>query len=120
MRLLVCDDDASVGKLLHSIYTAGGWQVDVVTGGQDCIAQVATSPPDIIVLDQMMPGMTGIETARILRQDGFTRPIVLFSAYLGPDLADAVDELNLMPVSKVDLQAVVRIVDAFGAHPRRR
>jgi CheY-like chemotaxis protein len=120
MRLLVCDDDVAVGKLLHSIYTAGGWEVDVVTSGRDCIAAVASMPPDVVVLDHMMPELTGIDTARILRQEGFTKPVVLFSAYLGPDLQDAVDELDLMPVSKIDTQAVMRIIDTLGRHPRLR
>lgn len=120
MRLLVCDDDPAIGKLLLSIYTAGGWDVDVVTSGQDCIDAVANTPPDVLVLDHMMPGLTGIETARVLRgETGFDKPIVLFSAYLGPDLAEAARELDLMPVSKVDIQAVVRIVDTLGSHPRR-
>jgi len=119
MRLLVCDDDPAIGKLLNSIYTAGGWDVEVVTSGQDCIGAVASSPPDVLVLDHMMPGLTGIETARVLRgETGFDNPIVLFSAYLGPDLAEAARQLNLMPVSKVDIQAVVRIVDAFGSQLR--
>jgi CheY-like chemotaxis protein len=118
VRLLICDDDLAVGNLLRSIYSGGGWQVDVVTSGQDCIAMVASSPPDVIVLDHMMPGLTGIDTARILRDGGFRKPIVLFSAYLGPDLEDAVGELDLMPVSKIDTQAVVRIIDALGGRPR--
>jgi len=75
---------------------------------------VCVGPPDVIVLDQMMPGLTGIETARRLRGGGFDKPIVLFSAYVGPDLQTAVRELDLKPVSKVDTQAVIRIVDALG------
>ena len=114
VRLLVCDDDPSVGKLLRSIYTAEGWEVEVVTSGQACIALVADSSPDMIVLDHMMPGLTGIETARQLRRDGFEKPIVLFSAYVGPDLQTAVRELDLNPVSTVDTQAVIRIVETLG------
>ncbi|MDX6299681.1 MAG: Response regulator receiver domain, partial [Nocardioidaceae bacterium] len=75
--------------------------------------------PDVIVLDHMMPELTGIETARLLRQEGYTKPIVLFSAYLGPDLEDAVRDLNLMPVSKIDTQAVVRIIDVLGGMPHQ-
>ena len=114
MRLLVCDDDEAVGKLLHSIFVTAGWQVDVVTSGRDCIAKVASSPPDVLVLDQMMPELTGTDTARLLRGEGRTMPIVLFSAYLGPDLQAAVRELDLMTVSKVDTGALVRMVDALG------
>lgn len=120
MRLLVCDDDEAVGKLLHAIYTREGWVVDVVTTGRDCIASVATAPPDVIVLDHMMPGLTGLETAQVLRNDGFTNPIVLFSAYLGPDLDANARELDLIPISKIDTRAVVRVVDVLGRRIRIR
>jgi CheY-like chemotaxis protein len=118
VHLLVCDDDEAVGRLLHSIYTASGWSVDVVTSGQACIDTITGSPPDVLVLDHMMPGLTGLETAQVLRDGGFDKPIVLFSAYLGPDIATSARELELFPVSKVDIQAVVRIVDTLGNHPR--
>ena len=75
---------------------------------------VGSAPPDVIVLDQMMPGLTGIETARQLRSGGFAKPIVLFSAYVGPDLQTAVKELDLEPVSKVDTQAVINVVGRLG------
>jgi CheY-like chemotaxis protein len=114
MRLLVVDDDLSVGKLLRAIFEREGWEVDYVSSGEECLTAVGVAPPDVIVLDQMMPGLTGIDTARRLRQDGFDKPIVLFSAYVGPDLQKAVRELDLKAVSKVDTQAVIRIVDALG------
>jgi CheY-like chemotaxis protein len=114
MRLLVVDDDLSVGKLLRAIFEREGWSVDYVSSGEACVAAVEEAPPDVIVLDQMMPGLTGIDTARRLRADGFDKPIVLFSAYLGPDLQSAVRELDLKSVPKVDTQAVIRIVEALG------
>lgn len=114
MRLLVVDDDLSVGKLLRAIFELEGWDVDYARSGEECLTMVEASPPDVIVLDQMMPGLTGIETARHLRAAGFGKPIVLFSAYVGPDLQTAVNELDLEPVSKVDTQAVIRAVDRLG------
>jgi CheY-like chemotaxis protein len=114
MRLLVVDDDLSVGKLLRAIFEREGWEVDCVSSGEESLTAVGVAPPDVIVLDHMMPGLTGIDTARRLRQDGFDKPIVLFSAYLGPDLQMAVRELDLKAVLKVDTQAVIRIVDALG------
>jgi len=118
VRLLVCDDDVSVGTLLKSIYLAAGWHVDVATSGRECITMVRSSAPDVIVLDHMTPELTGIDTARVLRKDGYAKPIILFSAYLGPDLQDSASELNLLPVSKVDTQAVIRIIDTLGNYPR--
>jgi len=114
MRLLVVDDDLSVGKLLRAIFEREGWEIDYANSGAECLRQVEAAPPDVIVLDHMMPGLTGIETARRLRDGGFDNPIVLFSAYVGPDLQTAVGELDLKPVSKVDTQAVIRIVESLG------
>jgi CheY-like chemotaxis protein len=114
MRLLVVDDDLSIGKLMRAIFEREGWEVDYAGSGDECLTMAGAVPPDVIVLDQMMPGLTGIETARRLRGGGFDKPIVLFSAYVGPDLQMAVRELDLKPVSKVDTQAVIRIVDALG------
>jgi CheY-like chemotaxis protein len=100
---------------LRAIFEHEGWEVDYAASGDECLTMVeGGAPPDVIVLDQMMPGLTGIDTARRLRGDGFDKPIVLFSAYVGPDLQTAVRELDLKPVSKVDTQAVIRIVDALG------
>lgn len=114
VRLLVVDDDVSVGTLLRAIFDGEGWEVVNATSGEECLTMVRDAPPDVIVLDNMMPGMTGLETARRLRQDGFDKPIVLFSAYVGPDLQSAVQELDLEPVDKVDTPAVIRIVESLG------
>ena len=114
VRLLVVDDDVSVGKLLRAIFDGEGWEVVNATSGEECLTMVRDTPPDVIVLDNMMPGMTGLETARQLRRDGFDKPIVLFSAYVGPDLQSAVQELDLNPVDKVDTPAVIRIVESLG------
>lgn len=114
VRLLVVDDDVSVGKLLRAIFDGDGWEVVNAASGEECLEMVREAPPDVIVLDNMMPGMTGLETARRLRREGFDKPIVLFSAYLGPDLQSAVEELDLRSVDKVDTPAVIRIVESLG------
>ena len=114
VRLLVVDDDVSVGKLLRAIFDGDGWEVVNAASGEECLEMVREAPPDVIVLDNMMPGMTGLETARRLRKEGFDKPIVLFSAYLGPDLQSAVEELDLTSVDKVDTPAVIRIVESLG------
>jgi CheY-like chemotaxis protein len=114
VRLLVVDDDVSIGKLLRAIFDRDGWEVVNATSGEECLTMVRDAPPDVIVLDNMMPGLTGLETARQLRREGYDKPIVLFSAYDGPDLQSAAQELDLKPVQKIDTQAVIRIVDSLG------
>jgi len=95
------------------MFMAEGWDSHLVASGEACLAELDKgSAPDALVLDQVMPGLTGIETAEKLRTDGFARPIILCSGYLGPDLNSSIERLDLIPVSKMDLQALVRVVRA--------
>ena len=113
MRLLVCDDDPTIGAFLSSVFAHDGWAVDTVSSGPECVAAVEAESPDVIVLDQVMPTMTGIEAARLIRGRGYPNPIILFSAYLTPDLRPAVAELDLREVSKIDTDSLIRILYAF-------
>lgn len=110
-RALVCDDNASVTQLLEMMLSVDGWAVDVTTSGHECLEALDDNPPDVVVLDQRMPGMTGLDVAQVVRDAGFDRPILLFSAHLEPDEWARLTELSLLPVSKLDFSAVVRHVN---------
>jgi len=114
MKILLVDDEPALRELLRATFEGADVSVDEAESGLEAEARIRRRRPDVIVLDQMMPGLTGVETARRLRESGFDKPIVLFSAYVGPDLQTAVKELDLEPVSKVDTQAVIRIVERLG------
>ena len=109
-RLLVCDDNESVTQLLEMMFSGDGWDIEVVRDGQACLDVLARSTPDVVLLDQQMDGLTGLETAARARRAGFDRPILLFSAYLDDAARARAQQLDLLPVSKVDFPAVVRHV----------
>lgn len=118
MRVLVCDDDVDVGSFLVTLFDLEGWTCELVTSGEDCLEHLEKNErPDVLVLDQVMPGLTGIAVADRLRADDFGRPIILCSGHLGPELNDDVERLGLIPVNKIDLQALVRIIKAAVADP---
>jgi len=113
--VLVCDDNASVTKLLELMFGLEGWAVEVAANGWDALVRLADCWPDVVVLDHEMAGPTGLaglEVAAIARDDGFDRPIVLFSAHLNHATQVRADELGLLQVSKVDFPAVVLQVTA--------
>ena len=118
-RLLVADDNVTVTQLLDMMFTRDGWEVTVVDSGEACLTALPQMDPDVVVLDQQMDGISGLETAEQLRADGFTRPVLLFSAHLDDTAREASLRLGVDPVSKVDFQAVVRHVEAAyrRAHP---
>jgi CheY-like chemotaxis protein len=59
------------------------------------------------VLDHSMPGITGLDAARILLRNGFSTPIVLFSAYLSPELKATCRELGVHPVDKINGEELI-------------
>jgi DNA-binding response OmpR family regulator len=112
MHVLVCDDDPDVGAFLLTLLQLEGWEARLVTSGEACLEAVDQDEPAAIVLDQMMPGLTGIQTADRLRKNGFTLPIILCSGYLAATLADDIERLDMVPCNKIDFEALTRMVRA--------
>jgi two-component system OmpR family response regulator len=67
IRALVVDDEPSLGGLLSTVLRYEGWAVDTALSGQAAIRAAKGSPPDVIVLDVMLPDMTGLEVLRRIR-----------------------------------------------------
>ena len=113
MRVLVCDDDATVREFLHAMFGVEGWDAEAVESGEQALEKLSNGPlPDVLVIDQVMPGLQGIEVADQLRAQGFDRPIILCSAFLGPKYQGDIKRLDLLPVNKIDVQAVIRFARA--------
>jgi len=111
MKLLACDDDPSVGQMLTATLATEGWDVSFTTLGTECIALMDSAAPDVVVLDRVMPGLGGMEVAQRIRSDGYRGPILLFSAFTGPDLENDAKALHVVPVPKLDVEALVRILN---------
>jgi diguanylate cyclase (GGDEF)-like protein/PAS domain S-box-containing protein len=80
--LLIVDDETHVRKLLQILLQNQGYQTLTASSGEEALALVAQQPPDLILLDIMMPGMNGYEVARELKSDKVTAniPIIMLSA----------------------------------------
>jgi DNA-binding response OmpR family regulator len=81
-RILVVEDDPDIaGLIVHCLETAGHAS-DLVRGGADVLPRVRAAPPDLIVLDLMLPGLDGLAVCRILRADPLTAaiPIIMVTA----------------------------------------
>ena len=112
-KILVVDDEEDVRHWLRITLEGRGWEVvDAESGEAALKAFDADGTPRVIVLDHMMPGMTGIEVADALRSRGYDGPVVLFSAYLSAALTADIRRLKLVSVSKVDHSSLFRVIDA--------
>jgi len=81
-RILVVDDDPEIVNLFAYALRRAGYQVEGVLDGRAALERARQAPPDLILLDVMMPGIDGYEVARQLRAEAATAaiPIVMLTA----------------------------------------
>lgn len=79
-RILVVDDDAKITAFLRRSLVLEGFTVEVANSGVEAIRQVAQQPPDLMILDIMMPGVDGMEVCRRVRAAGERFPILMLTA----------------------------------------
>jgi len=114
-RVLIVDDDALVRDTMRDYVEHLGYVVRDVASAEEALAEIAREPPDLILLDVRMPGITGIELCRQLKADPATRlvPVVLLTAERELDsrvagLAAGADDYFTKPVDPRELGARLR------------
>lgn len=110
VRILVVDDDPDIRLVLGLQLRRHGWTVREASTGDEALERVRDEDFDAVVLDHRMPGSWGVTTARQLREAGYGEPILLFSAYLGPEVEAQADELGLDTFAKTSMDALVEAV----------
>jgi CheY-like chemotaxis protein len=81
-RILIVDDDPEVADMMAVMLELHGYEVQKVHGTMQGMTAVLADPPDLVLLDMMMPHLSGLELCRYIRRDPalFNLPIVFFSA----------------------------------------
>ncbi len=113
-RILAVDDEQVNRDLLEAILEQEGYDVVCATDGERALAEVTATPPDLILLDLMMPGMSGLEVCHRLKEDPRTAaiPIIVVTA-LGQvatkeaALTSGADDFVAKPVRPDDLRTRV-------------
>ncbi|MEZ5098237.1 MAG: response regulator transcription factor [Thermoleophilia bacterium] len=113
MRLLIVEDEAAVRQALERALEAEGYDLTLVEDGAAALEAVASDPPDLILLDVMLPVVDGLEAARRLRADGCDVPILMLTARgaVGDRVAglDAgADDYLIKPFALAELLARIR------------
>ena len=80
MRVLLAEDDKRLGKLIQYMLEQNDIQVEWVTNGSDIYEYAMYTDYDILILDWMMPGETGVEACSRLRKDGYEKAILMLTA----------------------------------------
>ena len=88
----VVDDDPRIRRRLEEELIDEGFEAQCYSDGFALLDQLATAPPDLVLLDLMMPQLDGIECLRRLRQAGFEGPVLIFTALSDNDKRRQADE----------------------------
>jgi DNA-binding response OmpR family regulator len=100
--VLVVDDEPDIVHLLRVCFEQQGYTVITAVNGREALDAVAVQKPDIILLDQMMPQVSGLEVAKKLKEDEATAdiPVLLLTA------KDSYDDMSKGWESGIDLYLV--------------
>ncbi|MFE5144443.1 response regulator transcription factor [Streptomyces fagopyri] len=90
--VLLAEDDRAIRHALERALTLEGYAVTAVADGVEALAQAHRTPPDILLLDVMMPGIDGLQVCRVLRAEGDRTPILMLTALV--ETADRIAGLD--------------------------
>ncbi len=114
-KILVADDDPRNVRLMESILKASGYPVIHAYDGQEALDKISSERPDLVLLDVMMPRMTGFEVCQRVRAQYETRllPVIMVTALNALEekvqaLEMGADDFLSKPVNKVELLAKLR------------
>jgi len=79
-HLLVVEDDQTLREGLRRVLEKSGYRVSTAVRGIDALRLIREEPPDLVVLDLMLPGLDGTYVLEKIRTEGFTAPVIILSA----------------------------------------
>lgn len=109
-RILIADDNGPNVELLEAFLSGVDCDIEVAVDGRDTLEKVASFKPDLILLDIMMPKLSGFEVCKKLKEDPATRGIMILMVTALNELGDieravdaGTDDFLSKPVNKVEL-----------------
>lgn len=120
MRILVIEDDPTVGQHVKRGLEEQHWAVDLVLDGEEGERRAASDAYDLIILDMRLPGKSGLEVLQSLRERGYNRPVLVLTAQDAVDakvttLRAGADDYVTKPFAFEELLARV---EALARRPR--
>jgi DNA-binding response OmpR family regulator len=120
LKLLVIDDDSAVTDLLSLLLKSNGFEVSATNNSTEGLTTIRENPPDVVILDLMMPEMDGWQICKAVRE--FSQvPIIILSALNDPSMiasvldAGADDYLTKPTPSRVLIAHINRLVNRTGS-----
>jgi CheY-like chemotaxis protein len=114
-KILIVDDNEDVVTTYRVVLERMGFEVDTARDGNECIERIESARPDMVLLDVLLPGLSGSEVCRLIKETARTQtiPVVAITASLAADtrvrMAEVgADEFLLKPIDVSDLNRVIK------------
>ncbi len=114
LRILAVDNEPSVTTSLRYVFAQPRYQMTTVASGHEALAKLEAGSDqfDVIIVDQKMPNLTGVELVTAMRKRGVMSKIIVVSAHLSPHVRAAYEEMNIhlmltKPFDIAELRAAV-------------
>jgi CheY-like chemotaxis protein len=119
--IVVADDDTEIADFITYSFQTAGHTVYTVLDGVQALDLIRTHLPDLVVLDQLMPGLTGLQVAATLRADARTAqlPILMITASRMSEPNPLVDRLVTKPLRPRQLATIMTDMLARPTHDSR-
>ena len=118
-QVLLIEDEENIAEAIRFILSRDGWQVELLTEGQGAAARAAALLPDVVILDHMLPGASGLEVLVRMRAHPATAhlPVLMLTAKGQPRDREAAERAGAdlflaKPFANVDILAAVRTLAA--------
>ena len=113
-QILIVDDDGLIAKIYGQIFVREGFLVDIASDGETAIEIIHRKKPDVVLLDLMLPKMSGVEVIKIIRSQPTLQdlPVIVFTQYFSDILEQAMEAgASRIVVKGLDTpQEVVQVV----------
>lgn len=127
-QILVVEDEPAIAAFVQTALEREGFSVSVAHSGEAALAQIQANPPQIVVLDLMLPGINGFEVCRRVRQHRMYIPVIMLTSrtddvdkIVGLELG--ADDYVTKPFNARELiariRSVLRLIHKAGTHPDR-
>jgi len=98
-KIMIVDDEESIRELVNAVLSLEGFEVIAAEDGQECLEKLKEVKPDLILMDMMMPGMSGRETIKKIRKNPKTKDlkiIFLTVARFSETGKDTLKKMNIL------------------------
>lgn len=116
LKILAVDDEPSITESMHFIFGEPTYVVTDACNGDEALARIEANRDgyDVVITDEKMPHLTGVELVRELRKRHFSGKIIVLSAHLSPEIREAYEGMNVhvMLDKPFDIQELRRALEA--------